>query len=82
MKQNNRQRNSERQYRIGFSDLSMNSLWDPDSEKYKVLCRMVHVTKVARHIGFIQAVVSALFLGFFFYHYLMVNIFLYYNLLK
>lgn len=74
VKQNSRQRASERQYRIGFSDLTMDSLWDPDSEKYKVLCRMVHITKAARHIGYIQAVVSAIFLSFFFYHYLMVNL--------
>lgn len=76
MKQNNRQRVSDRQYRIGFTDLTMNSLWDPDSEKYKVLCRMVHVTKAARQIGYIQAVISAIFLSFFIYHYLMVNTFL------
>lgn len=70
---NKRQRSSERQYRIGFTDLTMDSLWDSDSEKYKVICRMIHVTKATLHIGYVQMLISFIFLVFFTYHYVMVN---------
>lgn len=40
-------------------------------EKYKVLCRMVHVTKAALHIGYIQMMISFVFSIFFGYNYLM-----------
>jgi len=59
------------QYRIGFADLTMDSLWDPESEKYKVLCRMIHVTKATLNIGYIQMLISFVFSIFFAYHYMM-----------
>jgi hypothetical protein len=59
------------QYRIGFADLNLDSLWDPEAEKYRVLCRMVHVTKATLHIGYIQMAISFIFSLFFAYHYLM-----------
>ncbi|KAI1731102.1 hypothetical protein Ddc_03830 [Ditylenchus destructor] len=58
-------------YRIGFGDLNMDSLWDAENEKYKVLCRMIHVTKATLHIGYIQMMISFIFLVFFTYHYMM-----------
>jgi hypothetical protein len=60
------------QYRIGISDdLGMEHLWDPDDDKFKVLCRMIHVTKAALHIGYVQMMISFIFSLFFGYHYLM-----------
>uniref|UniRef100_A0AC34FJU6 Uncharacterized protein n=1 Tax=Panagrolaimus sp. ES5 TaxID=591445 RepID=A0AC34FJU6_9BILA len=60
------------QYRIGISDdLGMEHLWDPDDDKFKVLCRMIHVTKAALHIGYVQMMISFVFSLFFGYHYLM-----------
>jgi len=60
------------QYRIGISDdLGMESLWDPDHDKFKVLCRMIHVTKASLHIGYVQMMISFIFSLFFGYHYLM-----------
>lgn len=61
------------QYRIGFADLNLDSLWDPEAEKYRVLCRMIHVTKATLHIGYIQMSISFIFSLFFAYHYLMVG---------
>lgn len=61
----------DHQYRIGFTDLTMDSLWNSESEKYKVLCRMIHVTKATLHIGYIQMMISFIFLVFFTYHYMM-----------
>jgi hypothetical protein len=52
-------------------DLTLNSLWDPDADQYKVICKMVHVTKAALHIGYIQMMISFVFSIFFGYHYLM-----------
>ncbi|CAD5207738.1 unnamed protein product [Bursaphelenchus xylophilus] len=59
------------QYRIGLMDLSMDQLWNPDADQYKVFCRMVHVTKAALHIGYIQMLISFAFSIFFGYHYMM-----------
>jgi len=60
------------QYRIGITtDLGMDSLWDPEADKYKALCRMVHVTKASLHIGYIQMLISFVFSIFFGYHYFM-----------
>jgi len=59
------------QYRIGFADLTMDSLWDPESEKYKVLCRMVHVNKATLNIGYIQMAINFLFSVFFAVSYMM-----------
>ena len=61
---------SREQYRIGISD-DLGTLWDPEDEKFKVLCRMVHVTKAALHIGYVQMMISFVFSLFFGYHYLM-----------
>lgn len=61
---------SRAEYRIGIVDLT-NYLWDPDSDQYKVICRMVHVTKAALHIGYIQMMISFAFSVFFGYHYMM-----------
>jgi hypothetical protein len=58
-------------YRIGFTDLTMDNLWDPESEKYKVLCRMVHVTKATLHIGYYQMLISFVFSVFFAFNYMM-----------
>uniref|UniRef100_A0A915DLK0 Uncharacterized protein n=1 Tax=Ditylenchus dipsaci TaxID=166011 RepID=A0A915DLK0_9BILA len=49
----------------------MDSLWNAEAEKYKVLCRMIHVTKATLHIGYIQMMISFIFLVFFTYHYMM-----------
>ncbi|KAE9550791.1 hypothetical protein FO519_005994 [Halicephalobus sp. NKZ332] len=60
------------QYRIRISnDLGVDSLWNPDDDKFKVLCRMVHVTKAALHIGYVQMIISFVFSLFFGYHYVM-----------
>lgn len=60
------------QYRIGFSDdLGVDSLWNPDDDKFKVLCRMVHVMKAALHIGYVQMMISFVFSLFFGYLYMM-----------
>lgn len=60
------------QYRIGITDLTLDSLWNPEAEKYKVLCRMVHVTKAALHISYIQMIINFVLLMFCSYFYLMV----------
>lgn len=60
------------QYRIGITDLTLNSLWNPEAEKYKALCRMVHVTKAALHISYIQMTVNFVLLIFCSYFYMMV----------
>jgi len=62
---------SREQYRIPINDLGMESLWDPEDEKFKVLCRMVHVSKAALHIGYVQMMISFVFSLFFGYHYLL-----------
>jgi hypothetical protein len=59
------------QYRIGITDTAIDSLWFPNAEKYKVFCRMVHVTKAALHIGYVQMMISIVFSIFFGYNYLM-----------
>jgi len=61
---------SRDQYRFGFGNF-MDSLWDQEAEKYKVLCRMVHVTKAALQIGYMQLLFCFVFSTFFAYHYLM-----------
>jgi len=62
---------SRNEYRIGLMDLTMDSLWNPDGEQYKVLCRTIHVTKAALYIGYIQMLMSFAFSVFFGYHYIM-----------
>lgn len=67
------------QYRIGMSDLTLDSLWNPETEKYKVLCRMIHVTKATLYISYIQMIINFVFLIYFTYYYMMVIF--YYNFL-
>jgi hypothetical protein len=59
---------SRSEYRIGIVDLT-NYLWNPDDDQYKVICKMVHVTKAALHIGYVQMLISFVFSAFFGYHY-------------
>jgi phage-related holin len=61
---------SRSEYRIGIVDLT-NYLWNPDDDQYKVICRMVHVTKAALHIGYVQMLISFVFSAFFGYHYML-----------
>jgi len=63
---------SRAEYRIpvGVMDLN-NFLWNPDDDQYKVFFKMVHVTKAALHIGYIQMLISFAFSLFFGYHYFM-----------
>jgi len=60
---------SRAEYRIGLLDLT--NLWNPDDDQYKVICRMVHCTKAALHIGYIQMLISFAFSIFFGYYYMM-----------
>lgn len=39
--------------------------------QFKVLCRMIHVTKAALHIGYVQLMISFVFSLFFGYHYVL-----------
>lgn len=64
---------SRSEYRIGIVDLT-NYLWNPDDDQYKVLFKMVHVTKAALHIGYVQMLISFVFSAFFGYHYMMVSL--------
>ncbi|KAI6203787.1 hypothetical protein M3Y94_00596800 [Aphelenchoides besseyi] len=59
------------EYRIGLIDLSTDSLWDPNAEQYRVLCRMTHVMTAALHIAYVQMLISFAFSVFFGYNYLM-----------
>ena len=59
------------QYRIGMTDSTLDLLWNPETEKYKVLCRMVHVTKATLHISYIQMIINFMLLMFFTYYYMM-----------
>jgi len=63
--------NRETQYRIGMSDLGMDSLWDPEASKYQCLCRMVHVARASLYIGYAQMFICFVFSLFFSYYYLM-----------
>uniref|UniRef100_A0A7E4VVM5 Transmembrane protein n=1 Tax=Panagrellus redivivus TaxID=6233 RepID=A0A7E4VVM5_PANRE len=63
---------SRDQYRINIGNGDdMNGLWNPDDDKFKVLCRLLHVTKAALHIGYTQMMISIVFAIFFGYHYMM-----------
>jgi len=55
-----------RQYRMGFTD----ALIDFNSDKYKVLCRTVHVTKATLYIGYSYLLLCFIFSTYFAYHYI------------
>ncbi|KAL3090319.1 hypothetical protein niasHS_006771 [Heterodera schachtii] len=57
------------QVRIGFGD--GDPLWDSENEKYKVLCRSIHVSKAALYIGYMRLLVSFVSSLFFAYQYMM-----------
>ncbi|KAI3409753.1 hypothetical protein GPALN_006132 [Globodera pallida] len=57
------------QVRIGFGDAE--PLWDSENEKYKVLCRSIHVSKASFYIGYVRLLVSLVSCIFFAYQYMM-----------
>uniref|UniRef100_A0AC35UFF5 Uncharacterized protein n=1 Tax=Rhabditophanes sp. KR3021 TaxID=114890 RepID=A0AC35UFF5_9BILA len=63
--------NNRREYHIGFTSLNLGNLWDENDERYKCLCRMVHVKKAALHLAYAQMTIFMMFVLVVGYYYLM-----------
>uniref|UniRef100_A0A0N5C325 Uncharacterized protein n=1 Tax=Strongyloides papillosus TaxID=174720 RepID=A0A0N5C325_STREA len=62
-----------RDYRIEFTNLNTinQNIWDGDDNKYRCICKMVHVTKAALHLAYAQLTIFMMFVCVLAYSYIM-----------
>uniref|UniRef100_A0A0N4ZSG4 Uncharacterized protein n=1 Tax=Parastrongyloides trichosuri TaxID=131310 RepID=A0A0N4ZSG4_PARTI len=70
---NNNRNNPRRDYRIEFTNLNNfnQNIWDGDDNKYRCICKMVHVTKAALHLAYAQLTIFMMFVCVLAYCYIM-----------
>uniref|UniRef100_A0A0K0E9M6 Uncharacterized protein n=1 Tax=Strongyloides stercoralis TaxID=6248 RepID=A0A0K0E9M6_STRER len=69
----NRRNVPRRDYRIEFTNLNTinQNIWDGDDNKYRCICKMVHVTKAALHLAYAQLTIFMMFVCVLAYSYIM-----------